>query len=73
MQEPYGVVSLYVNVPYNNPNEATCRANGYFEVNEWKGITHDGHNFVRDIRISNKMDRIRKRKYLIVYIQIGPK
>lgn len=62
MQEPYGVVSLYVNVPYNNPNEATCRANGYFEVNEWKGITHDGHNFVRDIRISNKMDSIRKKE-----------
>jgi len=62
MLEPYGVVSLYVNVPYNNPNEAACRANGYFEVNEWKGITHDGHNFVRDIRISNKMDRIRKKE-----------
>ncbi|WP_342535261.1 hypothetical protein MHI04_00850 [Lysinibacillus sp. FSL K6-1151] len=61
-QAPYGVISLYVNVPYNDPNEARCRANGYFEVAEWKDITHDGHNFVRNIRISNKLDKWRQKE-----------
>lgn len=61
-EAPYGVVSLYVNVPYNNANEATCKANGYFEVAEWKDITHDGHNFIRNIRISNKIDGLRKKE-----------
>ncbi|MFJ7408877.1 MULTISPECIES: hypothetical protein [unclassified Lysinibacillus] len=60
MQAPYGVISLYVNVPYNDPNEARCRANGYFEVAEWKDITHDGHSFVRNIRISNKLDKLKQ-------------
>lgn len=59
-QAPYGVISLYVNVPYNDPNEARCRANGYFEVAEWKDIPHDGHSFVRNIRISNKLDKLRQ-------------
>ncbi|WP_155593421.1 hypothetical protein [Lysinibacillus cavernae] len=62
-QAPYGVISLYVNVPYNDPNEASCRANGYFEVADWKDIAHDGHNFVRNIRIFNKLD-ISKQKEL---------
>ncbi len=61
-QTPYGVVSLYVNVPYNDPNEARCLANGYFEVAEWKDIPHDGHNFVRNIRISNKMDKLKQKE-----------
>lgn len=61
-QSPYGVVSLYVNVPYNDPNEARCLANGYFEVTEWKDIPHDGHNFVRNIRISNKMDKLKQKE-----------
>lgn len=61
-QAPYGVVSLYVNVPYNDPNEARCLANGYFEVAEWKDIPHDGHNFVRNIRISNKMDKLKQKE-----------
>ncbi|GLC90171.1 hypothetical protein [Lysinibacillus piscis] len=64
MQAPYGVVSLYVNVPYNNPNEATCQTNGYFEVDGWNDITHDGHNFIQNIRISNKMDRLRKKEHI---------
>ena len=61
-QFPYGVVSLYVNVPYNDPNEATYSVNGYFEVEEWEDIPHDGHNFVRSIRIINKLDKIQRKK-----------
>lgn len=53
-QLPYGVVSVYVDVPHSGSNTASCRANGFFKVEGWESLPKNGHNFIRNIKISTQ-------------------
>ncbi len=52
---PYGVISLYVDVPHRSSNKASCTSNGLLSVDGWEVFPEGGHNFVRNITISNKL------------------